>query len=75
MRKQLPGEAMYRRLVRRFKGRRKGQVVAIDPKTGHYVIGRDELAVAIKARKAYPAAHFSVFRLGFPAVHKFRRRA
>ena len=72
MAKRLPGESLYRRLAARLKKRRRGQIVAIDAKTGNYLIGRDELQVALRARKDYPNTLFSFFRIGYPAVHKFR---
>ena len=75
MARQLPGEKIYKRLKAQLGKRYKGQVVAIDPRTGKYLIGRDELTVALLGKKKYPGAHFSVFRIGHPAVHKFRKRS
>lgn len=72
MASRLPGAKIFRRLNARLQKKRKGYIVAIDPKTGKYVMGRDELAVALKAREMYPATLFSVFRIGHRAVHKFR---
>ena len=74
MQKQLPGEKIYKRLSSRLKKRYKGSIIAIDPKTGHYILGKDELAVALKAKQQFPGTHFSVFRIGYPTVHKFRKK-
>lgn len=73
MAKVIPGQRIFKRINARLQKRRKGYIVAIDPKTGKYILGRDELAVALKARKEYPKTPFSVFRIGYPAVHKFRK--
>lgn len=73
MTKMLPGERIYKRLTSKLGRRRKGDIVAIDPKSGRYLLGKDELAVALKARKEFPGTHFSVFRIGYPVVHKFRK--
>ncbi len=70
---RLPGEKIYKRLKSRLKGH-KGEIVAIDPKTGRYILGEDELAVALRARQEYPGTCFSFFRIGYPAIHKFRRQ-
>jgi len=72
MQKSLPGERIYKRLRARFGKRHIGHIIAIDPKTGRYVLGKDELAVALKAKKEYPHSRFSVFRIGYSSVHKFR---
>ncbi|OGQ04307.1 MAG: hypothetical protein A2W61_03935 [Deltaproteobacteria bacterium RIFCSPLOWO2_01_44_7] len=67
------GERIYKKLLRRLLSKYKGQIVAIEPETGRYFVGRDELKVALKAMKAFPGKIFSVFRVGYPAVHKFRK--
>ena len=72
MRKTLPGESIFKRLSQKLLKSHKGDIIAIDPKTGKYVLGKDELEVALKARNLLPKALFSVFRIGYPAVHKFR---
>jgi hypothetical protein len=68
----LPGEKIYKRLSSRLGNRYKGRIIAIDPKTGKYFLGKDELEVALKAKKKFPGTLFSVFRIGYPTVHKFR---
>lgn len=52
--------------------RHKGDIVAVDPKSGRYFVGDDELDVARKAMRALPGTIFGFFRVGYPAVHKFR---
>jgi len=50
----------------------KGDIVAVDPKSGRYFVGEDELEVARKAMATLPGTLFGFFRVGYPAVHKFR---
>jgi len=52
--------------------RHKGDIVAVDPKSGRFFVGDDELDVARKAMTALPGTIFGFFRVGYPAVHKFR---
>lgn len=56
----------------RLLPRHKGDIVAVDPKSGRYFVGDDELEVAREAMAALPGTLFGFFRVGYPAVHKFR---
>jgi hypothetical protein len=71
---QAKGERVYRRLRPRLEPRYKGQILAIEVESGQYVVGKDELQVALKAMNKFPGKKFSFFRVGYPAVHKLRRR-
>ena len=71
---QAKGERVYRRLRSRLEPRYKGQILAIEVESGQYVVGKDELPVALKAMNKFPGKKFSFFRIGYPAVHKLRRR-
>ena len=64
------GERIYQRLRRKLERRYKGQIIAIEPESGGYVIDKDELQVAFKALQRFPGKQFSFFRIGYPAVHK-----
>lgn len=66
------GEKLFRRLERRLKGAHRGEVVAIEPTTGAYVLGKDALEAALKAKEKFLGRPVDFFRIGFPAVHKFR---
>lgn len=66
------GKRLFGRLERRLKGQHRGEVVAIDPSTGAYVIGRDVLEAALKAREQFRGKPADFFRIGFPVVHKLR---
>lgn len=66
------GERFYQRLKPRLEPRHKGEIIAIEVESGGYVMGEDELEVALKAVKKFPGKKFSFFRIGYPAVHKSR---
>ena len=62
----------YQAIEKTLGKRHKGKVVAIEAESGQYVLGEDELEVALEARRQFgKPVHF--FRLGYGAVHKFRR--
>ncbi|MBI5528028.1 MAG: hypothetical protein HY897_16980 [Deltaproteobacteria bacterium] len=66
------GERHYGRLRKGLEAKHKGQVIAIEVESGKYVIGGDELQVALRAVKKFPGKRFSFFRIGYPALHKLR---
>ena len=66
------GKNIYKRLKRHLEARYRGKFVAIDPISGNYVVGRNELDTALKAIRMYPGKIFDFFRIGSPVVHKFR---
>ena len=72
---QAKGDRLYRRLRHRLEPRHKGAIVAIETESGGYVVGKDELDVALAATQKFPGKKFIFFRVGYPAVHKLRRRA
>jgi len=69
---QAKGERLYHRLRRKLEPRHRGDIVAIEAESGAYVVGKDELQVALEAVKRFPGKKFSFFRIGYPAVHKLR---
>ena len=66
------GERQYQRLRSKLEPRYKGQILAIEPESGEYLLGKDEFQVALRAVKKFPGKKFSFFRVGYPAVHKLR---
>ncbi len=66
------GKRIFRRLERRLKARHQGKVIAIEPSTGDYVIGKNALEAALKAKERFPGKTVDFFRIGFSVVHKFR---
>ena len=69
---QAKGDRLYQRLKARLEPRHKGEIVAIEVESGQYVVGKDELDVALEAVKKFPGRRFSFFRVGYPTVHKLR---
>ena len=63
---------IYKRLKRTLEKKLKGQVVAIESKTGSFIVGKDELEAAIRAHELWPGKLFDFFKIGSAAVHKFR---
>ena len=68
------GERVYQRLRARLEHWYKERIIAIEVDSGQYVIGKDELQVALRAVKRFPGKPFSFIRIGYPAVHKLRLR-
>lgn len=63
---------LFQKVQPRLLLRHRGDIVAVDPDSGRYFIGEDELEVARRAVAALPGKIFGFFRVGYPAVHKFR---
>lgn len=68
------GKMLFRKLERRLKAEHRGEVIAIEPSTGSYVLGKGALEAALKAKERFPGRPVDFFRIGFSAVHKFRPR-
>lgn len=72
IRKFKRGLRLFGKIQSRLLPRHKGDVVALEPETGKYFIGKDELEAARRAMEAMPGKVFGFFRVGYPVVHKFR---
>jgi len=68
-------KAIYRRIESSLLSEHKGEIIAIEPVSGDYVIGSDEVAVALEGKRRHPGKKFGLFRIGTPAVHKMRSTA
>ncbi len=66
------GARLFQKMERRLLARHRGHVVAIEPDSGRYFVGSDVLEAAQAAKAALPRKVFDFFRIGYPAVHKFR---
>ena len=64
------GERLYRRLQAKLEKEHLGKVIAINPDSGEYVIGQDELETAKKAQKRFPRKPLDYFRIGEKVMHK-----
>ncbi len=65
---------LFRQVERRLLSRHKRQVIAVEPDSGRYFLGKDVLDAARQGMKALPDKVFDFFRIGYPAVHKLRLR-
>lgn len=68
------GKKIYKRLKSELEAKYKGKVIAIDVESGNYVIGEDELNAALNARRLFPDKVFYFIRIGYPVVHKLRKK-
>ncbi len=66
-------KAVFAKLERKLLPRHEGKFVAVEPESRDFVVGSDEVNVAMKARRRHPGKLFGFFRVGSPAVHKMRR--
>ena len=54
--------------VQSMKGK-KGMIVAIEPETGNWFLGKDVLEALKKGRKKYAQGIFYFVRVGYPSAH------
>jgi hypothetical protein len=57
--------------VETTEAKHKGMVVAIDPDSGNYFLGKDTIAAVEKGRKKLPMPYFIVYGSVIPALNKF----
>ncbi len=65
-------EKIFKKIQARLLSRHKGDIVAVEPDSGKYFIGKDETEVALRAINLMPGKLFGFFRVGYRAVHKVR---
>lgn len=66
------GVPRIERISRRLSAKHRGKIAAIDPATGRFFLGEDEMEVILEARRAMPKTIFEIKRLGFPYVHSLK---
>ena len=66
------GKEIYKKIKDRLEPEHKGEIVAIEIKTGDYFLGKDLVEADEKAREKYPDAVFFLARIGYRAVWHFR---
>jgi hypothetical protein len=47
-------------------------IVAIEPETGEWFLGKDTIEALKKGRKIYPQGVFYLVRVGYPSAHVHR---
>lgn len=67
------GKKIYNGLKGKIEKKFKGKIIAIEPISGKYIIGQDELEAALLAVNKFPGKVFAFFRIGYPVMHKLRQ--
>jgi len=65
-------KAIYTKMGKELLSVHKGEFIAIEPISGDYLIGSDEVQVAIEGKNQHPGKKFGLFRIGSPVAHKLR---
>ena len=68
----LKGEAVYQTLKDRLETEHRGEIVAIEPESGDYFLGKDVVEATAAGRAIHPDKLFYYVRIGFPVVHRRR---
>jgi len=64
-------EEIYRnQLAVKLEPAHKGEIIAIDPETGQYFLGKDEIQAVEQARAAGHEGPFCFLRVGSPYTHR-----
>jgi hypothetical protein len=66
------GKEIYRKIKDRLEPAHKGEIVAIEVKTGDYFLGKDMVEADEKAREKYPDEVFYFNKIGYRAVYVHR---
>jgi adenosylmethionine-8-amino-7-oxononanoate aminotransferase len=66
------GKEIYKKIKDRLEPAHKGEIVAIDVKTGDYFLGKDVVEADEKAREKYPDDVFYFNKIGYRAVYVHR---
>lgn len=68
------GKQVYTQIRAELEAEHKGEVVAIEPESGDYFLGKTMGEAGDKAREKHPNKVFYFARIGHRAVHVLRRR-
>ncbi len=66
------GKEIYKKIWDKLEPAHKGEIVAIEIKTGDYFLGKDLVEADEKAREKYPDEVFYLARIGYRAAWHFR---
>lgn len=62
-------DAIYQKIRQELEPKYKGKIVAIEPESGDYFLGADELEAFEKGRVQHPGKPFHFIRVGYPGVY------
>ncbi len=66
------GKEIYKKIKDKLEPAHKGEIVAIEVKTGDYFLGKDLIEADEKAREKYPDEVFYFNKIGYRAVYVHR---
>ena len=66
------GKEIYKKIKDKLEPSHKGEIVAIEIKTGDYFVGKDVIEADEKAREKYPDDVFYFNKIGYRAVYVHR---
>ena len=64
------GDEAYEKLKSELEDKYYGQIVAIEPYSGDYFVGKSVIEAGNKGKEKYPDKIFRFVRPGFRAVHR-----
>ncbi len=65
-------QQIYNQVKQELEAHHRGEIVAIDPESGEYFLGKTVVEAVIKCQEKYPGTVFHSIRIGYPAV-SFRK--
>ena len=68
----LRGEEIYQTLKDRLEAEHRGKIVATEPESGDYFLGKEVVEATEADRRTHLDKLFYYVRIGFPAVHRRR---
>jgi len=68
---KLPSRTLIKK-IETMEAKRKGMIVAIDPDSENYFLGKDTIAAVERGRKKLPEAVFYCIRIGYPGVDEHK---
>lgn len=62
-------QEIYDKIKTNMESNHKGEIIAIDPESGEYFLGKTVIEAVMKGRAKYPDRVFHSIRVGYPAVY------
>ena len=63
-------QEIYNKIKANIESNHKGEIIAIDPESGEYCLGKTVIEAVMKGREKYPDRVFHSIRIGYPAVYR-----
>jgi hypothetical protein len=62
-------QEIYDKIKANIESNHKGEIIAIDPESGDYFLGKTVIDAVMKGREKYPDRVFHSIRIGYSAVY------